>query len=1425
MKNRAWAFAIPAVILLAVFLVPSLLTSQSAVMDKPSKEDVALKMQSIQIPFVANNGQVDKQVKFYANTFGGTVFVTKEGEIVYSLPNNSSDVETQCLASLMHSPKEIRDEVGMLHDYHVSDIMHPASWIVDHDKSEFQNPKSTNSDSKNLKSSNPKSAIQNLSSTSIGDLKSGVAIKETLVGGRVQEITGNEKAVTKVSYFKGNDPSQWKSNVSTYDIVSLGEVYDGIELKLKAYGNNVEKLFCVKPDANPDQIKIKLSGIQPSENPPPLSPSVRGTGGCPPLAGAGGGLGTAGLWVNEHGQLVAETELGPVKFTKPIAYQEIDGKRVYVDVAYQIENCKMQNAEQGITHPLPLSRGEYKSPLLGGDSGVGKSAIQNLSSTQTCPRLREGIGEPKLEYGFTVASYDRTQTLYIDPLIYSTFLGGSGGARGWDIVVDGSGNAYVTGDTGSTNFPTTAGAFDESFNGSWDVFVTKINSTGSALLYSTFLGGSSSDGGSGIAIDGSGNAYVTGWTGSTDFPTTAGAYDQSFNASSYSGDAFVTKLNSTGTALLYSTFLGGSVGYWGSVWGDDSGDGIVIDGSGNAYVMGFTRSTDFPTTAGAYDQSYNNGVPYSYDVFVTKLNLAGNGINDLLYSTFLGGSGTESGQGLAGIAIDGSGNVYVSGNTTSTDFPTTAGAYDQSHNGGSFNQTDGFVTKLNLAGNGINDLLYSTFLGGSGDDSAFGIAIDGSGNAYVTGSTRSTNFPTTAGAYDQSYNGGTVDGFVTKLNLAGNGINDLLYSTFLGGSLYENGLGITLDGSGNAYVTGFTGSTDFPTTAGAYDQSYNGGSPSDDVFVTKLNLAGNGINDLLYSTFLGGAGEDLGHGIAIDGSGNAYVTGYTASGNYPTTAGAVDESHNVGYDVFVTKLGTTQTATPTPTPSPTPSPTATLTPTPTGTATATVTPTGTTTVTLTPTPTGTATATVTPTPPQACVQPPSDMVAWWPLDETQGPTANDIGGSFNNVGTWTSSPGTATGKVAGALRFNGSNYVQVSPQTELDFGTGDFSIDVWVQTVGSTSTRTLVDKRTGTSSSQTGYALYLYNGKPGLLLADSGSSTSYNSTATSTAFVADGTWHHIAVTVDRDYTSGLNIYVDGTSTATFNPTAHMGNLTNNAPLVFGGKNLITPSFTFVGRLDELELFNRAITLTEIQDIYNAGSAGKCKPTPTPANSAPVANAGNDQTVDEETQVTLDGSHSYDPDGDSITYQWTQVSGPTVTLSDPNSANPGFTAPQVTETTYLEFELVVSDGQLSSEASVATVTVLDTNQPVDCSSALPSTVTLWPPNHKLVSVSIEGVTDPDNEDVTITITRVTQDEPVDGLGDGDTSPDAVIQGDTVLLRAERSGTGDGRVYEIHFTADDGQGSTCDGSVKVSVPHDKKKGEEAIDSGQNYDSTQQ
>ncbi len=277
-QRNCVVFTASAFLFLIVFSIPSLIASpensnkpsfknsnpQSAIQNLSSTStgdpkldttSFAQKTKKLQIPFIANNGQVDDRVRFYANTFGGTVFVTKDGEIVYALPNNSSDVETQCLASSMHSPNGIHNEVGMLHDYHVSDIMHPASWIVGSgSKSESQDPKSTSFNSKNLKSS-----IQNLSPTSIGEPKSGVALREEFVGAKVKAIQGEQPSVTKVNYFKGSDPEKWKADISTYDMVNLGEIYKGIELKLKAYGDNVEKLFCVKPGARPDQIQVQLN--------------------------------------------------------------------------------------------------------------------------------------------------------------------------------------------------------------------------------------------------------------------------------------------------------------------------------------------------------------------------------------------------------------------------------------------------------------------------------------------------------------------------------------------------------------------------------------------------------------------------------------------------------------------------------------------------------------------------------------------------------------------------------------------------------------------------------------------------------------------------------------------------------------------------------------------------------------------------------------------------------------------------------------------------------------------------------------------------------------------------------------------------------------------------------------------------------------
>ncbi|MFB3895544.1 MAG: SBBP repeat-containing protein [bacterium] len=410
-------------------------------------------------------------------------------------------------------------------------------------------------------------------------------------------------------------------------------------------------------------------------------------------------------------------------------------------------------------------------------------------------------------------------------------------------------------------------------------------SNASQLVYSTYLGGSNNDYSYSIAVDNGGNTYITGATYSSDFPTTSGVFDTSYS----NVDIFVAKLNPNGTGLVYSTYLGGS--------DVDYSNGIAIDSSGNAYIIGGTLSDNFPATSGAFDVTYNGGTNFG-DVIISKLNANGTG---LIYSTYLGGGNDDYG---AGIAVDSSGYVYVTGYTASVlTFPTTTNAIDRSFNGGA---DDAFISKLNSNGTG---LVYSTFLGGSGYDEAYSIALDNSGNAYITGGTSSSDFPTTSGAFDSSYNGGNIygDSFVSKLNADG---TSLVYSTYLGGSDGDSGVDIAVDTSGNAYLTGFTKSTDFPTTTGAFDTACNqNNSDASDSFVSKLNSTGTA---LLYSIFLGGRNDDYGYSIAIDKSGNAYVTGYTLSySDFPITADAYDTtSINIDSygDAFITGLNASGTA-------------------------------------------------------------------------------------------------------------------------------------------------------------------------------------------------------------------------------------------------------------------------------------------------------------------------------------------------------------------------------------------------------------------------------------------------------------------------------------------------------------------------------------
>ena len=411
------------------------------------------------------------------------------------------------------------------------------------------------------------------------------------------------------------------------------------------------------------------------------------------------------------------------------------------------------------------------------------------------------------------------------------------------------------------------------------------------LAYSTYLGGSVQDSAAAIAVDGSGNAYVAGFTESPDFPVTQGAYQSTQNGSF----AFVTKLDPTGTTLLYSTYLGGSETLTGGGYpytGYEEANGIAVDSSGNAYVMGGTGSSDFPVTQGAYQTVSRNA---SVSAFITKLNPTGTA---LLYSTYLSGPpGTANPTSINyanGIAIDGAGNAYVAGSTTSIHFPVTQGAIQRTT--GPSEDGCPFVTKLNAAGSA---LIYSTYLGQLG--SANAIAVDGGGNAYVTGTTAYFGFPTTPGALQPSTDNVGDTPFVSSLNPAGTALN---YSTYLGGnatnwfggSNYDGaGNAIAIDGSGNAYVAGVIANDPaFPITEGAFQTTNKNEFGRYTSFVTKFNSTGSG---LIYSTYLGGSGgfsglDDEAKAIAVDAAGNAYVAGFTGSLDFSVTAGAfqtVDE--------------------------------------------------------------------------------------------------------------------------------------------------------------------------------------------------------------------------------------------------------------------------------------------------------------------------------------------------------------------------------------------------------------------------------------------------------------------------------------------------------------------------------------------------------
>jgi hypothetical protein len=743
-------------------------------------------------------------------------------------------------------------------------------------------------------------------------------------------VSGLEALPGKINYFRGNDQGKWITGVPTFRKVSYGAVYPGIDLVYYGRGNRLEYDLMVAPGADPSRIAFQFDGAERLD--------VDAATGALLITAPGGAR---------------------MSQAKPLIYQESNG---------------------------------VKRAISGGFTANGSRA------------------------GFTVGDYDRSRPLVIDPAIitYSTYLAGESDDRVHDIVADADGNAYAVGWTGSELFPTKNAYQPGENNGSEEAFITKFNPDGTALIWSTYLGGGEAnfrfsagnssepifsggnDGAYGVAIDSARNVYVTGWALSSDFPT-RNAMQTHLSDSGGGSDSFVTKLNAAGDQLVFSTYFGGAEG-------DDVGRGIALDSNNNIYVVGYTRSFAFPTTnpiQGEIDRrtSHFHDSGEFYDGYLAKIDASG---QFRVYSTYLGGDADDV---ALGVKVDKDGNAYVTGWTESTEptpaptstvtpdpsasptatptatpassrFPTTDLAF-QKDPGGTGSTRDAYVVKVNAAG---TEFLYSTFLGGAGSDTGWGIALGTDRSAYITGYTDSgipagqngpvptlqNAFPTTANAF-QAHNNGGFDAFLTRLSPDG---SSLIYSSYIGGSGNEgdnnsnndrpfdlsryDGAAVAVDILGNAYITGWTESTavatpaatatatatatstpgagpnapdgapslNFPTKDAFQPEpgSSPGSSPpqSRDAYVAMFNTnAGVSASDsLVYSSFLGGSRQDEGDAIATDPGGNLFVAGWTLSdspsdeianapsqanpsNDFPTTAGAFQEDPSMGEDGWV----------------------------------------------------------------------------------------------------------------------------------------------------------------------------------------------------------------------------------------------------------------------------------------------------------------------------------------------------------------------------------------------------------------------------------------------------------------------------------------------------------------------------------------------
>jgi len=719
----------------------------------PSKEAVSAKLALLERGWVKNEGQWDEKTLFSAPGYFGTTWITKDGQLVHTA------------------------------------VKGKESWVI----------------------------------------------SERWVGGKVQTITPEEELPTKVSYFVGNDPSKHKTNLPTYRYVSLGEVWSGIEVKLKATQKTVEKLFYIKPGADPSKIVVEVGGAK-------------------------------GLKLSKDGEIIIQTGLGELKLSKPVAWQEKDGKKLPVEVSYKLIGKNRYSFEVAKADPsLPIVIDPIlQATYLGGYDRDLATALaihpktgdvyvaggtNSIDFPNTAGRARASYGRERSDAFVARLNSSLTQ------ILQSTYLGGSGSDFASALAIHSkTGDVYVAGWTTSIDFPETFGGAQPTYGGGSDAFVARLNKDLTQILQSTYVGGSKTDYASALAIHSkTGDVYVAGYTESTDFPKTTGGAQKDYGGGDR--DAFVARLDKDLTQIFQSTYLGGNA--------NDYANALAIHPrTGEVYVAGETKSKNFPKTADGAQPTYGGG---DQDAFVARLN---KDLTQILQSTYLGGNGDDFAFALA--IHPRTGEVYVAGETKSKNFPKTADGAQPTYGGG---DQDAFVARLNKD---LTQILQSTYLGGSSFDSAHALAIHPrTDEVYVAGRTTSTNFPQTAGGAQPYCNncesGGFLiaDAFVARLNKE---LTQILQSTYLGGSLVDIASALAINQkTGEVYVAGETWSTNFPKATGGAQATYGGGDK--DAFVVRLtaNLAATGGSD-------GGSGGGSG-GCAGGGS------GCSTTGSASSTAG------------------------------------------------------------------------------------------------------------------------------------------------------------------------------------------------------------------------------------------------------------------------------------------------------------------------------------------------------------------------------------------------------------------------------------------------------------------------------------------------------------------------------------------------------------